>query len=125
MSYTNKTKWIDEEKLLVNNNVSVGARINISDLKFNKHLSINELRWRLYQELIRNIGEHPSVEGAFYVRTWVDEDTNTGNVYLLGRIESIQITNTIVKAIIDKPEYNCGKKLSFKDRLKILFRGEL
>lgn len=120
-----KAMWINSEKKLVDNNVSVGARVSIKALQYNKHRSINEVRWRVYQELIKNLGEYPNMEGAFYVRTWVDIDPNTQEAYLLGRITSIPIVNKFVQSVMTEPKYNAVKKLSFKDRLKILFKGEL
>ena len=120
-----KLSWIDDEKQIIDGKISVGARVDIKYLQYNKHRVINEVRWRAYQELCKNLGEHPNMEGCFYVRSWIDLDPNTQNVYALCKIESIHINSSVVKAVITKPEYTTDKKLSFKDRLKILFKGEL
>lgn len=119
-----KLSWINEEHQIIDGGCTIGARVNIEDLQNNKHRAINEIRWKLYQELIKQVGEHPNIEGCFYVNTWIDINPYNNEISLCGRIQTINVnvcTITIAKPL----EYMPNGKLSLKQRLKILFKGEL
>ena len=103
---------------------------NMVEIEYGKPISnaIHELYFGAYQNLIRQIGLHPNLELGMHVHIEKQYIPYTDKQSLKCRIETIPVIEEVrylnVKPTIE-PYIPYNRKCTIKERLKILFKGEL
>lgn len=124
-----KEEPINEPKVVIN-----GGNIyqNVTEVLENRPLShsIHEVYFGAYQNLINQIGTHSNLELAIHIRVSKEFIPETNKEMLRCKIETIPIVEEQYKYYIaNEPKviepYIKQRKCTFKERLKILFKGEL
>lgn len=96
-----------------------------------KSKSIHELYFNAYQNLVEHIGLHTNMEIGLHIKITKEPHpyTEKPGYYLRCKIETIPIIEEnyrYLKSMLDMEPYTpYNRKCTLKERLKILFKGEL
>lgn len=119
-----------EEKIVIN-----GGNIysNYVKKQFDEPMShaLHELYFQAYQNILGHIGLHNNIELGLHIKVFptISPYDNPENVDLHCRIETIPIIEQEYRYLKVEPELEPyvprSRKCTLKERLKILFKGEL
>ena len=121
-----KPEQKEEPKVIIN-----GGNIyqNTTEVGNSLTHSLHELYFGAYQNLIQQIGVHPNLEIGMHVSVTKEFIPYTNKQELRCRIDTIPIYHQEYRCLKAEPIINPyvphNRKCTLKERLKILFKGEL
>lgn len=126
----NEKRNIFEEKIVIPGG-SIYSNTVKKTIDDSMNKALHSLYFNAYQNLLNEIGLHSNIELGLHIRVFSDINEFEGpdNMTLYCRMDTIPIYEQVYTCLNVKPEIEPymphNRKCTLRERLKILFRGEL